>query len=254
MELQELLGVSACVLLGELNDRGIPAACEVDVGNAVAMTALHLASGRPATCLDWNNNYGGDEDKCILFHCGPVPRSLMADEGRIADHAIIANSVGPGCGYGCHVGRIAPNDITFGSMLTDSGRLRFYLGEGSFTSDPIAPEFFGCAGVASISGLQDVLLHVGRNGYRHHVSATVGHLAAPVREALELYRGIVAAHPETPEAGYSRTQIQNIVNSVVPDQELLDAQADLALAHMAPQGAPAVEPTPVEPLVSQLAT
>ena len=187
MELQELLGVSACVLLGELNDRGIPAACEVDVGNAVAMTALHLASGRPATCLDWNNNYGGDEDKCILFHCGPVPRSLMADEGRIADHAIIANSVGPGCGYGCHVGRIAPNDITFGSMLTDSGRLRFYLGEGSFTSDPIAPEFFGCAGVASISGLQDVLLHVGRNGYRHHVSATVGHLAAPVREALELY-------------------------------------------------------------------
>ena len=60
--------------LSELNDRGIAAACEVDVGNAVAMRALRLASGGPAACLDWNNNYGDDDDKCILFHCGPVPQ------------------------------------------------------------------------------------------------------------------------------------------------------------------------------------
>ena len=41
-----------------------------------------------------------------------------------------------------------------------------------------------------------------------------------LREALELYRGIVAAHPDTQEAGYSRSQIQNIVNEVVPEREL----------------------------------
>ena len=191
IELQQQLGISACVLLGELNDRGIAAACEVDVGNAVTMHALSLASGRPATCLDWNNNYGDYDDKCILFHCGPVPRSLMTDRGRIVDHAILANAegVGQGCSYGCHVGRIAPVDFTFGSLLTDSGKLRFYLGQGAFTPDPIPPEFFGCAGVAEIAGLQDVLLHVGRNGYRHHVSVTPGSLQAPVREALEYYLG-----------------------------------------------------------------
>ena len=47
IELQQQLGISGCVLLGELNNRGIPAACEVDIGNAVAMRALHLASGEP---------------------------------------------------------------------------------------------------------------------------------------------------------------------------------------------------------------
>ena len=52
-----------------------------------------------------------------------------------------------------------------------------------------------------------------------------------LREALELYKGIVAAHPDTQEAGYSRSQIQNIVKAVVPSQELFDAQVDLALAH-----------------------
>jgi len=196
IELQEQLGISACVLLGEMNNRGIPAACEVDVGNAVAMHALHLASGAPPTCLDWNNNYGQDDDKCILFHCGPVPASLMTDRGRIVDHAILANAVGEGCSYGCHVGRIAPAPFTFGSMVTDSGKLRFYLGQGEFTADAIPSEFFGCAGVAHIENLQDVLLHVGRNGYRHHVSVTPGSLQEPVHEALQHYLGFDVALPQ----------------------------------------------------------
>jgi L-fucose isomerase-like protein len=195
-EMQTHLGVSPCVLLGEMNDRGIPAACEVDVGNAVAMRALSLASGGPSTCLDWNNNYADEDDKCILFHCGPVPSSLMERGGRIVDHAILANSVGQGCGFGCNAGRIRPTDMTFGSMLTDAGRLRFYLGQGRFTRDPVPQEFFGCAGVAEIPGLQDVLYRIGRQGHRHHVSVTAGAVAEPVREALEYYLGCDVAEPQ----------------------------------------------------------
>jgi L-fucose isomerase-like protein len=195
-EMQEQLGISPCVLLGEMNDRGIPAACEVDVGSAVAMYALLLASGVPAACLDWNNNYGDDEDKCILFHCGPVPQSLMAGSGRITDHPILASSVGEGCGYGCNVGRIAPGPFTFGNLLTDAGRLRFYLGQGTFTADPIPSDFFGCAGVARVDRLQDVLLHVGRHGHRHHVTVTPGQVLEPAREALEHYLGFDVAVPQ----------------------------------------------------------
>ncbi len=188
-EMQRYMHFSPCVLLGEMNDRGVIASCEVDVGNAVAMHALSLASGQPATCLDWNNNYAEDDDKCILFHCGPVPHSLMTDAGKISDHAILSNVVGKGCAYGCNEGRIRPGQFTFGSSLTDTGRLKFYLGEGQFTTDPIAEDFFGCAGVAQIERLQDVLLFVGRNGYRHHVSVTPGNVQAAVAEALGTYLG-----------------------------------------------------------------
>jgi len=196
IEMQQQLGISPCVLLSEINDRGGVAACEVDVGNAVAMLALSRASGDKAACLDWNNNYGDEEDKCILFHCGPVPQSLMATPGRVTDHAILANAVGAGCSYGCDVGRIAPTPFTFASMMTDSGRLKFYVGEGQFTSDPIPADFFGCAGVAEIPKLQDVLLHVGRHGHRHHVSVTPGHIASAVREALEYYLGYDVSVPQ----------------------------------------------------------
>ena len=83
IELEKELGVSPCVLLSELNDRGIVAACELDICNAIPMYALSLASQMPATLLDWNNNYGDEEDKCILFHCGPVPQTLMTGKGKI---------------------------------------------------------------------------------------------------------------------------------------------------------------------------
>ena len=172
-----------------MNDRGVTSACELDVGNAVAMRALALASGRPATCLDWNNNYGDDEDRCILFHCGPVPQSLMAGRGQITDHLILANSTGPGCGYGCNNGRIAPTPFTFGSLLTEDGKLKTYLGEGRFTPDPIPDNYFGCAGVAHIEKLQDKLLTIGAAGHRHHVSVSPGHHRAPVVEAFGKYLG-----------------------------------------------------------------
>ncbi len=45
-ELQKQLGVSPCVLLSEMNDRGMPAACELDTGSAVAMAAMGLGLGR----------------------------------------------------------------------------------------------------------------------------------------------------------------------------------------------------------------
>jgi len=189
VEMQRQLGVSPCVLLSEMNERGIPAACEVDVGNAVTMRALALASGNVAACLDWNNNYGGEPDKCILFHCGPVPQSMMKGRGQVADHAILANAVGKGCGYGCNVGRIAPTDMTFGSLMTEDGRMKFYLGQGRFTKDPIPADFFGCGGVAQIPHLQDALQTIGYRGHRHHTSVTPGHVAAPVAEAFERYLG-----------------------------------------------------------------
>ncbi len=189
LEIEKELGVAPCVLLSELNDRGIPAACELDVCNAVAMTALAAASQRPATCLDWNNNYGDDPDACILFHCGPVPQQLMAGKGQVVDHPMFAKALGAGCGYGCNTGRIAPALMTFASTKTENGAVQFYAGEGSFTTDPIAPEFFGCAGVARIAGLQARLETIGRSGYRHHVAVSTGHQAVAVREALTRYLG-----------------------------------------------------------------
>jgi L-fucose isomerase-like protein len=195
-EIQMQMGISPCVVMGVLNETGLAAACEVDLGNAVAMRALHLASYNPVALMDWNNNYGDEDDKCILFHCGPAPASMMEGRGRVSDHLILKNSMGEGKGYGCNVGRLKPADFTFSSLMTDEGKIKMYLGEGRITADPIPDDFFGVAGVAEIRGLQDVLLHVGANGHRHHVSITPGRVRAPLSEALGHYLGFEVELPQ----------------------------------------------------------
>jgi hypothetical protein len=72
---------------------------------------------------------------------------------------------------------------------------------------------------------------------KHYAAAHVAHYATKdLNKALHLYREIIADHPNSPEAGYSHAQIQNIVKSVVPQLELLAAQMDLALPNIAQAG------------------
>jgi hypothetical protein len=47
--------------------------------------------------------------------------------------------------------------------------------------------------------------------------------------ALLDYKDIVTEYPDTKEAGYSRSQIQNIVRAVVPEAVLKEVQLKLAL-------------------------
>lgn len=56
--------------------------------------------------------------------------------------------------------------------------------------------------------------------------------------AVQAYERIVTRHPDTPEAGYARSQIQNLVQQVVPARVLLDAQVGLVLRCIRPGGAP----------------
>ena len=65
-----------------------------------------------------------------------------------------------------------------------------------------------------------------------------------LHEALGLYKAVMAAHPDAQEAEYSRTQIQNIVKRVVPQDALFDAQMELAMAHFKHLGLSDVKPEP----------
>lgn len=187
-EMQTVLGIAPCVLLSELNDRGIVASCEIDLCSAINMYSFVLATQTPAACLDWNNNYGSDPDKVILFHCGPVAQTLMDGKGVVTDHKMFAKAC-PGCGWGSNEGRIAAFDMTYSNCKTENGKLTFYVDEGKFTGEPIEPEFFGCGGVAQIDNLQKKIITLAKNGYRHHTAIGKGHIANILKEAFTTYLG-----------------------------------------------------------------
>ena len=187
-EMETYLRVCPCVLVSELNDRGITCSCERDMCSAVTMRALSLAAEGPAACLDWNNNYGTDPDKVILFHCGSTAQSLMAARGTVTSHKMF-DKTDKGSGWGTNEGRIAAFPMTYSNCKTEDGKITVYFSEGEFTGDDIEKDYFGCAGVAHINGLQDKLIRLARGGFKHHTTVANGHLKAVLEEALGTYLG-----------------------------------------------------------------
>lgn len=187
-EMQRALRIAPCVLLGFHIDKGMVVSCEIDLCSAINMYAMQLASEKATTVLDWNNNYGDDPDKVILFHCGPVPQSLMTAKGTVTDHKMFSKT-DPGCGWGSNEGRIAAFDFTYSNCITENGKLIVYESEGTFTDDPIESAFFGCGGVAKIDNLQQKLIKLGKSGFRHHTSVGYGHMKSILDEAFRTYLG-----------------------------------------------------------------
>jgi len=188
-EFQREMNISVCNLISELNERGIATACEMDIANAISMKALVSASQDAGTCLDFNNNYGNDPDKCILFHCGPVPNKMMVGPGEIVQHKMFKKTMGDNVSWGVNQGHIKPMPMTYSSLKTEDGEMVSYIDNGAFTGDPIEKEFFGTGGVARIDNLQDKLYRIAGSGFRHHVSVTSGHWADALKEAYTTYLG-----------------------------------------------------------------
>ncbi len=187
-ELETILRVCPCVLVSELNDRGIVCSCEIDLCSAITMRAMNLASEMPTACLDWNNNYGDDEQKVILFHCGPVAQTLMEGKGVVTEHKMFAKE-DPGSGWGSNEGRIKAFDMTFSNCFTENGKLKIYASEAKFTGEPIEKEYFGCGGVAEIPDLQNKLIALAKGGFKHHTTVGVGHMKYVLEEAFTTYLG-----------------------------------------------------------------
>ena len=187
-EMETYLRVCPCVLLSELNDRGITASCEIDMCSAITMRALSLATEGPAACLDWNNNYGDDPDKVILFHCGSTAQKLMKEKGTVTSHKMF-DKTDPGSGWGTNEGRIAAFPMTFSNCKTEDGKITIYVSESEFTADDIEKEFFGCGGVAKIPNLQDKLIRLARGGFKHHTTVANGHVKWVLEEAFKYYLG-----------------------------------------------------------------
>lgn len=187
-EMETYLRVCPCVLISELNDRGIAASCEIDMCSAITMRALQLATEGPAACLDWNNNYGDDPDKVILFHCGSAAQKLMKEKGTVTSHKMFDKG-DPGSGWGTNEGRIGAFPMTFSNCKTEDGKITIYFSEGEFTDDEIEAGYFGCAGVARIPELQRKLIRLARGGFKHHTTVANGHVKWVLEEAFRYYLG-----------------------------------------------------------------
>jgi L-fucose isomerase-like protein len=185
--MEEYFGVVPCTVMSMLSNALRPSACETDITGLIGMHAMVLASGRPSALLDWNNNYGKNPDKGVVFHCSNLPQDFFGGEAVMDYQKIIAGDVGKENTYGTVVGKIKPTSLTYCRVSTDDnyGMIRAYLGEGRITQDKV--ETFGGYGVVEIPEFQTLLRYICENGFEHHVAVNPALVADAVCEAMDKY-------------------------------------------------------------------
>lgn len=191
--MQRNYGINPCTVMSMMSESLMPSACEVDITGVVSMYALQLASSTPSALVDWNNNYGDDDNKCVLFHCGNWAKSFLPDI-MISTAPILGSTLGVENTYGALAGRTPAGPLTFARVSTDdqAGRIRAYTGQGRFTNDPLAT--FGNRAVVEVPALQDLMRFICRNGFEHHAAMSASHTSAILAEAFETYLGWETYH------------------------------------------------------------
>jgi len=191
--MEEFFGVVPCTLMSMMSNMLMSSACEVDIMGTVAMYAMAQASGKPSALVDWNNNYGEDPDKGVVFHCSNLPKDIFVESGEDAPkmdyQEIIAGTVGKENTYGTVVGRVKGGGFTYLRCSTDeyNGKITAYVGEGELTNDPL--KTFGGYGVVRIANFQKLLRYICENGFEHHVAINPTRVGDGVKEALSKYLG-----------------------------------------------------------------
>jgi L-fucose isomerase-like protein len=198
--MEEFFGVVPCTLMSMMSNMLMSSACEVDIVGTVAMYALAQGGQKPSALVDWNNNYGEDPDKGVVFHCSNLPKDIFVEKGEDAPvmdyQEIIAGTVGKENTYGTVVGRVKAAPFTYLRVSTDdaAGKIRAYIGQGELTNDPL--KTFGGYGVVKIPNFQKLLRYICENSFEHHVAINPTHVGLGVKEALGKYLGWEVYHHE----------------------------------------------------------
>lgn len=191
-------GCNVCTSMSMMSEDLLPSACEVDVTGVLTMYAMQLASLTPSALVDWNNNYGTADDKCVLFHCGNWAKSFLPDI-KVGTAPILGSTLGVENTWGALEGRTPASPLTYGRITTDdtAGTIRTYVGEGQLTNDEL--KTFGNRAVAHVPKLQQLMRHVCLHGFEHHVVMNASRTARILAEAFGRYLGWEVYHHEAPQ-------------------------------------------------------
>ncbi len=181
-------GIVPCAVMSMFSEGLVPAACEVDISGLIGMYILQLASGTPSAIVDWNNNYGDDPNKMVLFHCSNFPKSFFQDS-RMTVHPIMSEFDGEENTFGAIQGRVKTKPCTMLRIETDDifGEIKAIVVEGKYTNDPL--DTYGGYGVVEIANLQKLLKKLCRGGFAHHVAVSLNEVGDIINEALSNYLG-----------------------------------------------------------------
>ncbi len=185
--LQDALDICPCFVNSELTGLGIPVTCETDIHGALTSLLLQNAvlGERPTFFADLTIRHPEDENSELLWHCGPFPESLAAEDSqrRVSGHYIL-----PSGAFGCAEWRIRGGEVTIARFDGDHGQYSLFMGEAKGTKGPYTRGTYLWIKTNNWPLWEEHLIY---GPYVHHVVGIHGHISSVLYEACRFIPGLV---------------------------------------------------------------
>ncbi|MGI6083733.1 MAG: L-fucose/L-arabinose isomerase family protein [Limnochordia bacterium] len=176
--LRRSYGIGTCMVNAFLTEEGLPVACETDIHGAVTSVLLRAAVGdsTPTFFADLTVRHPEDDNKELLWHCGPFPFALW---DRVSPVKVTAK--------GQAFWRIRGGDITVARFDGDHGQYSLVVGHAKGVD---GPETWGTYLWMEVNDWPAWERKFVEGPYVHHVSVVHGHVGDVLAEAVKYIDGL----------------------------------------------------------------
>jgi len=183
--MQEVYGISSCVSMGRLTDKGIMTSCEVDIYGALTMLIQYFASLRttPPHFIDWTIAHQEEENVFLAWHCGNAPMSLLCEGCKITlrGHSILANVVGAERAQGTAEFQLKPGPATICRLAEHDGKFKILITKGRIKKSD--QELRGSRGWVQVDNLDALYRTLVEKGFIHHASLIHGEYVQAIADS-----------------------------------------------------------------------
>ena len=178
----QVLGVPVCMTLGEMADEGMPISCETDVNGAITMAIMRAVSlGEESEFLaDLTVRHPANDNAELLWHCGPFPYSLKADNSK----ACLVD--------GQENWEMKQGNLTLCRFDDLEGEYYLFAGEAKTTT---GPETIGTYVWMETDDWKKWEERLMLGPYIHHIGVMYGWYSSVLREVAR-YLGVIFDHPD----------------------------------------------------------
>ena len=184
--LQDALDISPCLANAEVTEMGIPVCCETDIHGALSSILLQNAvmHSTPTFFADITIRHPENDNAELLWHCGPFPASLAADEVK---KKVGAHSILPSASQGCGEWRLKDGRLTIVRFDGDHDKYSLLIGQAKTTSGPYTKGTYVWVEVKDWPKWEHKLIY---GPYIHHVACAYGQVADVLYQACRFIPGL----------------------------------------------------------------
>lgn len=174
--MQEEIGVSPCLVMGRLTDKGIMCACEVDVHGVLTMAVQYNLSEKKEVphFIDWTIAHQEKENTFFAWHCGNAPISLCREGARplVESHSVLGEMLGTDKSGGTAEFELKEGDVTLCRLAETGGGFKMLIAKGRTVSD--SRKLRGSWKWIEVEDLDLLYRTIIEEGFIHHASMIFG--------------------------------------------------------------------------------